>query len=76
MKSTHACSFALSLSLLFSGLIAVAVRGEPNQAGAMRDFDAIEPGVAALEREHVAGLLSAYIDGLGIAGEDHPSVQR
>lgn len=66
----------VALSLVFTGPSAVAVYGGPNQAGAMRDFDAIESDVSALEREYVAGLLSAYIDGFAVAGEGHPSVQR
>jgi hypothetical protein len=76
MNPTSVYSFALALSLVFTGLSAVAVHDGPNQAGAMRDFDAIESDVSAIERELVAGLLSAYIDGFAIVGEGHPSVQR
>lgn len=66
----------VALSLGFMGLSAVSVHDGPNQAGAMRDFDAIESDVSAIEREYVAELLSAYIDGFAVVGEDHPSVQR
>lgn len=76
MNPKRLCWLTLALSLVFTGPSAVAVHGGPNQAGAMRNLDAIESDVAAIEREYVAGLLSAYIDGLGIVGADHPSVRR